>query len=203
MELMEGSLTSLVECGVFEKEALADVVFEHTLRGLKRLAEAGIIHGDIKPDNILNSMRNNIYTFKITDFGLANFEILAETLVGTEIYLAPEIVTEGAKQTHKIDVWSLYVTMIWALNVCGFRLALDCKRLRTRKDIQRAIQASKSDVTVQAIRGMAEVSPEKRPSAADMLDMLVQYRQTTNSVDPPRDLVEAVSQPLMKRPLHD
>lgn len=89
------NLTSLVECGVFEKDALAVSVFEHTLRGLKRLAEDGIIHRDIKPDNILYTTKNNVYHFKIGDFGIANYEVFAETLVGTRIYLAPEMNSKG------------------------------------------------------------------------------------------------------------
>jgi serine/threonine protein kinase len=62
---MEGSLTCLVECGVFEKDALAVVVFEHTLRGLKRLAEDRIIHRDIKPDNILPRSRITSITSRL------------------------------------------------------------------------------------------------------------------------------------------
>jgi serine/threonine protein kinase len=80
-----------MECGVFEKDALAVAVFEHTLRGLKRLAEDRIIYCDIKPDNILYMTKNNVYHFKIGDFGIANYEVFAETLVGTRIFLVLEM----------------------------------------------------------------------------------------------------------------
>jgi serine/threonine protein kinase len=216
MGLIEGNLTSLVECGVFEKGALAVVVFEHTLRGLKRLAEDRIIHRDIKPDIILYTTKNNVYHFKIGDFGIANYEVFAETLVVTRIYLAPEMnpergemVLEREKQTHKIDVWSLYVTMFWALNINGFRSSLASKRFRSRKELQKAIESTRSDTRVRAIRAMAEVDPVKRAAAADMLNMLFgDYKKpettlTCNNIDSLKTRVEEPFRlPVEKRPLH-
>ena len=70
---------------------LVDYLGEHILLGLKDLHSTGIIHRDIKPQNIF--ICNN--TFKIGDFGVSTLLdrviALPNSLVGTYGYLAPEL----------------------------------------------------------------------------------------------------------------
>ncbi|KAJ3456038.1 hypothetical protein MRS44_016061 [Fusarium solani] len=54
--------------------------FEHCLRGLKHIAEEGIVHRDIKPDNILYINSGNDYVFKIGDFGIGNYASAARAM---------------------------------------------------------------------------------------------------------------------------
>jgi serine/threonine protein kinase len=42
------------------------------------------------------------------------------TYAGSELYMAPEMFRKGG-QTSKLDVWSLFVTMLWTLDIGGFR----------------------------------------------------------------------------------
>jgi Nif-specific regulatory protein len=70
-----------------------------------------IIHGDLKPSNILiaNSPEGRL-TPRFTDFGFAEFEKMEESTwwKGTLSYLAPEII-RGEKYTHQADLYSLGV----------------------------------------------------------------------------------------------
>ena len=63
---------------------------EQVCTGLAYAHERGVIHRDIKPNNLLLTADRE--TIKIADFGIAKIEALdgAITRVGTEIYAAPE-----------------------------------------------------------------------------------------------------------------
>jgi serine/threonine protein kinase len=81
--------------------------------GLQALRQQNIIHRDLKPANLLISKRGKTPILKISDFGLSRFlepGSLAETYVGTPLYMAPEVL---ANQQHgnKADLWSVGVLL--------------------------------------------------------------------------------------------
>ncbi|KAL6053219.1 Serine/threonine-protein kinase ATG1c [Balamuthia mandrillaris] len=81
--------------------------------GLKFLREKGILHRDLKPGNLLLSVDSPAAHLKITDFTFARFiepGDLATTLVGTPLYMAPEIFLDK-KYTEKADLWSVGVIL--------------------------------------------------------------------------------------------
>lgn len=82
-----------------------------TLAGLSRLHQAGIVHRDIKPFNL---MLTETDTVKITDFGLSGRrgETAAgpgKVLIGTPYYAAPEQVEFPQKADHRADLYSVGV----------------------------------------------------------------------------------------------
>ncbi len=80
-------------------------------KGLKVMYEKKVIHGDIKPSNILLSFNNNNVDkvcFKISDFGLSNLykeNIISKSIKGTSQYISPECLKDE-KKNHKSDISS-------------------------------------------------------------------------------------------------
>lgn len=166
MGLKEGTLESLVESKA-DVSVIANSVFQQMLEALDCIAWKKIIHRDVKPENILYVSRDGQYHFQLGDFGLCNRFVDASSVVGSRIYMAPEMFL-GGKQTHKVDIWSLFVTMLWTLDAEGFRRKSN--RFVNNADVQKAVLSAALNVdTFSKIQEMAIVNPEERASAAQML----------------------------------
>ena len=172
MGLKDGTLTELVDDGCSQPiYEVATTVFSHMLQVLDYLAAEGLVHRDVKPDNILYLLRENgQYHFQLGDFGLSNQAIMANTRgAGTPLFMAPEM-WQIQRQTDKVDVWSLYVTIIWTLDVDGFRTK--AHNFTTYGEIRDAVCVASADSQVSNIREMGIINPEERASATQILDKL-------------------------------
>jgi len=78
---------------------------------LRSAHESGVVHRDIKPDNIMITRKGKV---KITDFGIAHMSestvTLSGSIVGTLKYMSPEQV-KGETVTAASDLYSLGVVM--------------------------------------------------------------------------------------------
>ncbi|CAD8054262.1 unnamed protein product [Paramecium primaurelia] len=87
------------------EEDQAIKMIKQIANGLKEIVSNNFIHRDLKPANIL--MHDG--QCKIGDFGFSRplpSECVMESLVGTPLYMAPQILTKQ-QYTSKCDVWSL------------------------------------------------------------------------------------------------
>ena len=92
-------------------EKNAKYLFKQIMQGIAYMHTIGIVHRDIKLDNILLDGNGNV---KIGDFGVSrrveHEELLFEQC-GTPAYIAPEIVQEIGYKGLPVDIWSAGVCL--------------------------------------------------------------------------------------------
>ena len=92
-------------------EPVAKFIFKQIILGIKHIHDNSIIHRDIKLDNILLDLDNNI---KICDFGVSrkiNKDDVMFEQCGTPAYIAPEILINKGYQGFGVDIWSAGVVL--------------------------------------------------------------------------------------------
>ena len=87
-----------------EKESLK--YFQQIISGIEYIHKLRICHRDLKSENIILTLNNEI---KLIDFGLSNFynkNQLLKTPCGSPLYAAPELLKGKKYSGLKIDIWS-------------------------------------------------------------------------------------------------
>ena len=138
--------------------------------GLTAAHDRGVIHRDLKPQNIMIDKRGEVV---IMDFGLAAISDQlsgAEARNGTPAYMAPEQL-KGTGATAKSDIYALGLVLY---ELFTGRRPYDAKNVRQLIDLQDAVQlTSMSSVAAdiepaveKAIRRCLDPDPLKRPANA-------------------------------------
>ncbi len=118
MQYVDGeSLSTIVEnLGAMDPKDAAKVI-AGMLRGLHHAHDAGIVHRDVKPDNVIVTKGDQA---KLLDFGLAtesegSLQITKDGMVvGTPYYLSPEQ-ARGKKASPASDIYAAGVTLYYLL----------------------------------------------------------------------------------------
>ncbi|MCU0694374.1 MAG: serine/threonine protein kinase, partial [Polyangiaceae bacterium] len=122
MELLEGESLGerLARTGTLSPVETVRML-THAARALDKAHEVGIVHRDVKPDNIfLTKGDDGLFSAKVLDFGIAKAKTnelqapsssLTRTgsLVGSPLYMSPEQVLHAKEVDHRSDLWSLGV----------------------------------------------------------------------------------------------
>lgn len=115
-----GTLEDILQRKHHLSEADSIKIFKQIINAFKAIYKENILHRDLKPSNIL--FHNDV--IKIADFGfckkMSSSNELTFTMVGSPIYMAPEIL-KGYPYNIKADIWSLGVVFYEMLfGVCPF-----------------------------------------------------------------------------------
>lgn len=117
MELIKGwSLGDIQEHRVSFTWGQILALFSQAAMGLHAAVDAGVLHRDIKPGNLMATEGG---VLKIVDFGLAKLGddkslTRSGAMMGTPYYIAPEVV-QGQGSDHVSDIYSFGVTMFHLL----------------------------------------------------------------------------------------
>ena len=95
---------------------LAVIIAEQLLKGLKVIHDAGIVHRDISPQNVMMVKCSGGFLAKLTDFGIAGIGDSQLTKsgmagVGKEIYCAPEQLDDLSNANFRSDLYSVGILM--------------------------------------------------------------------------------------------
>ena len=93
------------------KPAMRCRVFEQLLQAVAYIHRSGLVHNDIKPENILITRSDN--DVKLIDFGLSDSDAyyLARMLGCTKAYASPELLAREKEIDARSDIYSLGVVM--------------------------------------------------------------------------------------------
>ncbi|MEV6178936.1 serine/threonine-protein kinase [Streptomyces sp. NPDC052015] len=174
MELVHGrSLGSALQEGTLGAREAARIGLE-VLGALEAAHAAGILHRDVKPDNVLLGRHDRVV---LTDFGIAQIEgetNLTDTggFVGSPEYIAPERVL-GQRPGPASDLWSLGVVLYAATEgVSPFRRSNTPATLQSVLNAAPAPPAAAQGPLAEAINGLLEKDPARRPQAAQVRALL-------------------------------
>lgn len=177
MEYIEGiALTDVItaEANVIEQDMMV-VISRHVLNGLNFLHTQGIIHRDIKSENIILGTDG---TVKITNLRwshkLESARDKCTSFVGTPHWMAPEVANREP-YNEKVDIWSLGITVVEMM--CGgppYSNETPIKVLQIIKANQKPIIEGCHKYSV-AFRNFLNqcltVDSEQRPSAKNLLQL--------------------------------
>ncbi|MFI8088097.1 serine/threonine-protein kinase [Streptomyces sp. NPDC086080] len=175
MELVQGRSLGAVlqEEGTLSAREAARVGLE-VLGALEAAHAAGILHRDVKPDNVLLGRHDRVV---LTDFGIARIEgetNLTDTggFVGSPEYIAPERVL-GQRPGPASDLWSLGVVLYAATEgVSPFRRSNTPATLQSVLNATPAPPASAQGPLAGIITALLQKDPARRPNAAQVRAVL-------------------------------
>lgn len=145
---------------------------------LKAAHAVGVIHRDLKPDNIIFPPGATIPTrerVKILDFGIARVNGVtsaprltrAGTIMGTPNYMAPEQLIDTASATDRADVFALGA-MLYEFLGGGLPIAVH---------VNRPLRRVASQPLMNLIARLTDPDPAVRPSMAEADRLLTQLEQ--------------------------
>ena len=196
MEYIQGrSLADIIRDGPLNEREIAGIGLQ-VLGGLIATHQAGVVHRDVKPANILVTNDSQVF---LVDFGISatarDMTLTGRSeVMGTPEFLAPEQIL-GQSAGGATDLWSLGVTLFCALEGYspfqrrGDRPAEATMMAVINEDPPRlAHQGRLADIVAQLLRK----HPSHRPAAQDLLPV---FKSIINEANPPTPKLRQSMQP--------
>ncbi|WP_063783904.1 serine/threonine-protein kinase [Streptomyces sp. WM6372] len=174
MELVHGlSLADVLEADGPLTPQRAAHFGEQVLAALRSAHEAGVLHRDVKPSNVLVANDGRVV---LSDFGIASLEgsssiTMTGEVLGSPEYLAPERAL-GREPGPESDLWSLGVLLYAAVEgVSPFRHDTPLSTLRAVVDDELPPPHRAGPLTP-VLEGLLRKDPQERLPAAEVARML-------------------------------
>lgn len=174
MELVRGqSLADRLQEGTLDPREAARIGLD-VLNALNAAHEAGVLHRDVKPDNVLLGRADRVV---LSDFGIAQVEGqqgLTETgaFVGSPEFIAPERVL-GQRPGPESDLWSLGVVLYAAVEgMSPYRRSNIPATLQAVLSAEPQMPARGSGAFGTVVMQLLRKDPAARPGAAEVRAVL-------------------------------
>lgn len=210
LELIEGEdLNQLVhEQGPLPLKDALDYI-EQAASGLDALANAGIVHRDIKPHNIFLNQEGRI---KIGDLGLARFDSQefdlthSGEILGTPIYMSPEQVRSDKEIDTRSDIHALGATLYYLLSAKqpfkGETLYTICDNIvkGERPHVRKNCKEANEHIEWLIHKMMAVKADDRFQKPADILTAIKQYRLGTLQIHATQTNITKKTEPIQTIP---
>ncbi len=144
MEYIDGqSLSEIIRTNAIQSTADKVEILIQILNGLQYVHRNGVIHRDLKPDNIMIANRNR--NVKIIDFGLAISDSYAQKLqlAGSKKYMSPEQKINSSTIDLQSDIYSFGLVMVEFLTGTFSTVALGISDQQLRAVADKCLSLSK------------------------------------------------------------
>eukprot|EP00931_Biecheleriopsis_adriatica_P068114 TRINITY_DN42141_c0_g1_i1.p1 TRINITY_DN42141_c0_g1~~TRINITY_DN42141_c0_g1_i1.p1 ORF type:complete len:371 (-),score=94.32 TRINITY_DN42141_c0_g1_i1:64-1152(-) len=177
LEYFEGkSLEEVVRSSGCLTETTSQALFRQLLSAVAHLHQCGIVHRDVKGENILVS--NNLADLRLVDFNTAKNTLQggALTMTGTKLWMPPEVLL-GESPSEASDVWSagmcLYLMLLGKIPRGKGRCPSVESHVMTVKSVLKSSLKSleASAACSEVLRSCLAVDAELRPAASELMTM--------------------------------
>ena len=151
-------------------ENLSKIIFKQLIKTLQYIHSNGIVHRDIKPDNILLDLNN---TIKICDFGVSKIipegQLIRDSC-GTPAFVAPEILLDYPYDPYPTDIWSSGV-VLYAMTT-GFFPFRGVNETQLHESILSGVFPKHKDISNELcdlLSKILDTNPKKRISLKNIL----------------------------------
>lgn len=172
------------------EEPLAQRWMKQLAESFKILRSKNIIHRDLKLQNILMTENSVQAQLKLADFGMSRFleDTLAQSWLGTPLYMAPEVFRGLEGYDSKADVWSLGIVFYQILTGNSPFLAKRREEIPFAQKHLRPLPQGLSSLCEELVKKMLAYEPKERISFEEFFeDLFIREEEPELPVLPHRE----------------